>query len=126
MAVYFMQAGGPGGPIKIGFCKTPSAWLGRLLIIRTCNHLDVQSLGVRSDLDQKHHEQEMHETLRASRLRGEWFSATPEVLAEVAKARRVNIPPVPDRPKGTPHNIQIRWHTKWEDVLLQENFKCCA
>lgn len=93
MPVYFFQAGGDGGPIKIGHAQTPAVLACRLAAVRTGNHLDVQAIGVRLDLNGLAAEYAMHKKLAASRIRGEWFSPTSEVMHELALSWAVVAPP---------------------------------
>jgi hypothetical protein len=86
MPVYFMQAGGAGGPIKVGHAKTPRVLRSRLCSIRVGNHLEVALLGVRFDLPDMKAEFRLKAKLADSRIRGEWFNPTSEVMAEVAQA----------------------------------------
>jgi hypothetical protein len=80
--VYFIQAQGPKGPIKIGVSLNPK---GRLSALQTAHHEELVLLGVVPCA--LHFEKELHFRLKESHLRGEWYKPTPEVLAEVQKAK---------------------------------------
>jgi len=84
--VYFIQAGGDAGPIKIGVAVDP--WR-RLCHLQTASHDVLAMLGMTAG--DVAHERELHERFAIARLRGEWFTATPELLAYI-KPHRV-IPP---------------------------------
>jgi hypothetical protein len=73
--IYFVQAG-ENGPVKIGFT---SSWGLRLSTLQTGNHeeLRVRAI-VAGDRDD---EERMHEKFARTRIRGEWFEATPELMA---------------------------------------------
>lgn len=77
--VYFARAG-QDGPIKIGFTrKSP---LERISELQTGCPWRISLIG--SLAGQKCHEDWLHDRFDASRLEGEWFLATPELLAVVA------------------------------------------
>jgi hypothetical protein len=79
MVTYFVQRA-RGGPIKIG----RSVHVGRRLIaLRTGTH---ERLVILATIDGDH-EARLHQLLARHRLRGEWFSPHPEVLAAVAAAK---------------------------------------
>lgn len=77
MAIYFIQAG-DGGPIKIGFSADPEK---RLVKVQSDNAAECQLLGILPGGEAE--ELALHARLAGARIRGEWFAATPEVLAEV-------------------------------------------
>lgn len=74
MAVYFIQAGESGGPIKIGYAKNP---LGRLRELQTGCHETLYLLAVISGgrLD----EADLHRRYEYARHRGEWFWPAPSL-----------------------------------------------
>ena len=75
--VYFVQSG-DGGPIKIGL-SCPQGWLTRLSHMQTGNPAELRLLRtVRGD---KSVEAKLHKQFKDSRIRGEWFEPTPELLA---------------------------------------------
>jgi hypothetical protein len=99
--IYFIQAGGPSGAIKIGYtARDPQA---RLADLQTgCPHL-LALLG--SAPGTMVEERKIHERFTSLRLQGEWFSATLELLAFVDgvqwAGRNVPLPdPEPERPPG--------------------------
>jgi len=80
MSVYFIQAG-KNGPIKIGKADSVRR---RLASLQSSHYEILELLGaVAGGLEV---EAEFHKQLVASRLRGEWFSPTAEVLACVAQS----------------------------------------
>lgn len=76
--VYFIQCNGPGGPIKIGIAADPKK---RLLAIASAMPFPVRLLksapGTEAD------ERAVHRIFRESRLVGEWFRETQELLAYI-------------------------------------------
>jgi hypothetical protein len=86
--VYFIRAGGDG-PIKIG--TTAGSPHGRLRAMQTANAETLVLLAaVPGDVGL---ERKLHERFAALRMRGEWFRATPELLAFVEGAS-LTAPPV--------------------------------
>lgn len=88
--VYFFQAGGSAGPVKIGFSRSPEAMLVRLKTTQTYNHKRISVLGWY--YGSWHFEKVEHSRFASSRLMGEWFSFSPELLEHVRSmdaARRV-------------------------------------
>lgn len=78
--VYFVQAGGDGGPIKIG----SSGDVGRRLgVLRSDHYEELVVLG--SCLGGFVREYELHDELAEARIRGEWFRPTEAVLAAVER-----------------------------------------
>src|SRR5687767_5558675 len=78
--VYFLQAG-EGGPIKIGWAKTDKTLKSRLSSHQCGNPVDLELIAtVEGD---RFLEGAFHRVCAASRTRerGEWFHATPLVLA---------------------------------------------
>jgi Meiotically up-regulated gene 113 len=72
--IYFIQAG-RYGPVKIGISKNPRK---RLRALQVPNPKPLTLLGVmEGDSDT---EKEVHREFRNSRIRGEWFSISPELL----------------------------------------------
>jgi Meiotically up-regulated gene 113 len=71
--IYFIRAG--NGPIKIGISKNP---IRRLRALQTPNAKPLTLLGVmEGDLET---ERDIHRQFRNSRIRGEWFCTSPELL----------------------------------------------
>ena len=118
MAIYFIQAG-DGGPIKIGFSADPEK---RLVKVQSDNAAECQLLGILPGGEAE--ELALHAILAAARIRGEWFAATPEVLAEVPArvvapdpdfvslpqflAQRGNLTAL-SRALGVSHSTVLRW-----------------
>lgn len=118
MAIYFIQAG-DGGAIKIGFSADPEK---RLVKVQSDNAADCRLLGILPGGEAE--EMALHARLAAARIRGEWFAATPEVLAEVPAPsvaaalvvtslaqfleRRGNLTAL-SRALGVSHSTVLRW-----------------
>lgn len=82
--IYFIQAGNDG-PIKIGKAQNSEA---RRRDLQTGNH---EKLKLITEIPgDKEREDSIHNDLRSDRYRGEWFSATPKVLAYIDKVARVD------------------------------------
>ena len=78
--IYFIQSGGPTGPVKIGVTGDPQLRLKRL---QTGSAEPLEMLGtVKGDEDM---EKGYHARLAAHRVRGEWFAPAPEVMACVPR-----------------------------------------
>jgi hypothetical protein len=77
--VYFISEVG-GGPIKIGYGIDPGYRLAQLQI---GNHRRLEILGVVEDRDGL--ENRLHTRFWKSRLRGEWFERTPELVDYIAE-----------------------------------------
>jgi hypothetical protein len=75
--VYAIQAG-ESGPVKIGIAKSPRE---RLSTLQTAHYEHLHGIAIwRGGRDQ---EKLLHETFADSRLIGEWFNPTEELLALV-------------------------------------------
>jgi hypothetical protein len=85
--VYFVQ-GTNGGPIKIGESADVR---GRLRDLQACSPVLLRLLGVVVDLDDRRaEEQGWHARFASTRLHGEWFEATPALLAAISvRAREI-------------------------------------
>jgi hypothetical protein len=77
MSVYFIQSG-HDGPIKIGTAADPHR---RLCQLQTGHHEPLKIIAV-ADGDQKE-ERKLHERFAASRVHGEWFRASADVVAYI-------------------------------------------
>lgn len=75
--VYFVQAGGDGGPIKIGVSR-PERVHRRVREIQCGNHLELRILGMVPG--ERRLEGHLHMLFGNQRMRGEWFSASPEMV----------------------------------------------
>lgn len=73
--IYFIQAGGAVGSIKIGFSDNPS---GRISNLQVGNSKEIRLLAVWPGTKQDEHR--IHRIFQHLRLRGEWFQATWEVI----------------------------------------------
>lgn len=76
--LYFIQCNGPTGPVKIGYAKDVDA---RLSNIRMSNPYPLALLASVHIENPDIVEGQLHTRLAKSRLRGEWFACTPELLA---------------------------------------------
>lgn len=75
--VYFIQAGGLRGPVKIGFSRVDQL-RRRLKDLQCGNHLPLSILGTVSG-DQAL-EGQLHMLFENQRAHGEWFAVSPEML----------------------------------------------
>jgi hypothetical protein len=75
--VYFVRAG-PDGPVKIGLARDVAR---RLKTLQTASPVPLLLLGVVPG-DAKV-ERQLHRRFAGSRLRGEWFTPSPELLAHI-------------------------------------------
>jgi len=73
--IYFVEAVGPDH-IKIGFTDKPME--KRLDLLQTGNSFPLRVLGMMEGAKQD--ERRLHRQFRGSRVRGEWFRPTPELL----------------------------------------------
>jgi hypothetical protein len=76
-SVYFIQ-GVDGGPIKIGKANFPER---RLYDLQASSPVRLRILATVAGGMRR--EYELHRQFKASRLHGEWFEPTPELLAEI-------------------------------------------
>lgn len=76
--VYFIQAGGSDGAIKIGWADDVEK---RRSDLQTANPEELRIIGVKAGV--RDMEKALHRKLAPHRIRGEWFRAAPEVLAEI-------------------------------------------
>lgn len=77
--VYFISEAA-GGPVKIGRGVDPSA---RLSELQVGNHRELVLLGAVKEHDGL--EGHLHDRFWLSRLRGEWFARTPELIDYIAE-----------------------------------------
>lgn len=82
----------PGGHVKIGWTKNPRR---RIRQLRSDTKLNLQLLATR--VGGRRREFAYHMQFKASRLHGEWFERTPELLAEID---RLNTPSIVNRGEG--------------------------
>ena len=80
MRLYFIQHD-DDGPIKIGIAADPAR---RLESLQVGNPVALRLLAHRPGALEL--EMDLHRRLAAFRIRGEWFNAVPDVMAEVEKA----------------------------------------
>jgi hypothetical protein len=76
--LYAIQAGGPRGPIKLGCAAVPRL---RMVELQVGNHEPLELLAVRRGT--RRDEVALHERFWGARIRGEWFTATPELMEEI-------------------------------------------
>lgn len=77
--IYFIQAGADG-PIKIGIARRVDV---RLRTLQTANAQRLRLLGVYRGLALE--EKQLHADFASSRIGGEWFHPTPELLHLVSR-----------------------------------------
>jgi hypothetical protein len=77
--VYFIQV--PSGPIKIGF--TTKRMAGRMQELQAGNHEELTLL--KATLGSRAEEKALHDYFRQTRIRGEWFRPTTELLEFIAE-----------------------------------------
>jgi hypothetical protein len=77
--IYFLTAAHPDYPIKIGFTQKLASF--RISAIQTCCPYALYFLARVPGTMQR--ERALHETFDHLRLRGEWFSRSPELLAYI-------------------------------------------
>ena len=82
LCIYFIHCDEPHQPIKIGYAADPAT---RLYSMQVGCPLPLSLMAYAEVPDAKQVEARLHERFDESRIRGEWFAATPELL-EVAKA----------------------------------------
>jgi hypothetical protein len=89
--VYFMRRADGVGPIKIGCSKWP------VERITAFQHWSPEILGLAASAPGDFRdEQRLHRQFASTRLHGEWFEATPELLSVVAKVHASGkLPPAP-------------------------------
>jgi hypothetical protein len=73
--IYFVQSGGPDGPVKIGRANDPAR---RLRELRTAHWEPLRLVAVlRAHPDEERH---YHAEFAHANIVGEWFDATPDLL----------------------------------------------
>lgn len=107
MPVYLVQAGGEGGPIKIGFAAKP--W-SRLVKMQVDNHEPLKI--VRLLVGGKPEEEALQERFSHLRMRGEWFHSDPAMLGDLGLQDVPVVPPISE--PGT------RGGWKWSDVAREK------
>jgi hypothetical protein len=89
-SVYFIQAGGPDGPVKIGSSFDVS---NRLSTFQIGNHVELYLLGSYRVTGADIWEIRLHRRLEASCIRGEWYAwsdAIAAAMAEMAERERTD------------------------------------
>lgn len=86
-SLYFIQAGGDRGPIKIGFSVDPAK---RCSDLQVGNHEALALLASLRCRDAQYAEKAIHEHLSSSRMNGEWFRFSVETAAIVRAARALS------------------------------------
>lgn len=82
VTVYFMRRADGEGPIKIGASQMPTKRLAEVTHWASCPLEILATLPGDAELEER-----LHAAFEASRLHGEWFEATPKLLAVVAQAQ---------------------------------------
>ena len=77
-SVYFIQAGGKGGPIKIGIAVDCTQ---RLASLQTANAEELRLLCITTG--GRRIEEAYHARFKKHLVRGEWFKPHPDILAEI-------------------------------------------
>ena len=78
--IYFIQAGGITGPIKIGYTKNQANV--RKKCAQTYNHLALELLADTAGTQPE--EKALHGRFRRYRIRGEWFNPAPPIMELIA------------------------------------------
>lgn len=87
MPVYFAQADGPAGPVKIGYSAVPMGVTKRLIGLQSMTFHPLSLLRVIDD-GCVVIEEWLHRRYLAHCIRGEWFCFVPEMLTVNPPARR--------------------------------------
>lgn len=111
--IYFVQAAGGTGPIKIGYHWHDSDIHTRLVTLQTGSPVPLVCLAAIADGD-LYEERQLHERFAEQRLYGEWFAPCTELLALVQEKRAATPPKVldyqcPVRPKRGNWNPTARY-----------------
>lgn len=77
-AIYFIQSGGPNGPVKIGYSNNVPK---RLENLQQGNPYELKVIGVRYNAT-RGEERSYHKMFAADRMHGEWFKCSPALMAE--------------------------------------------
>lgn len=80
--VYFIQAAGCDGPVKIGVARDPFA---RMADLQIGNHEHLLLLGHTPLCDAYVVERQLHARFEKASLRGEWFRITPDLFREIER-----------------------------------------
>jgi hypothetical protein len=91
--IYFLRPIGAAGPIKIGCSKHP---VGRLATVQIWSPLKLE---IAASCEGGHdYERALHSRFAKHRLHGEWFEATPDLIALVADvAKGSPLPALPEK-----------------------------
>jgi len=83
MFIYFIQAGGTGGPMKIGISKDPEK---RLKALQVGSH-ELLKIIYKKNLGGEAENMELflHEKFKNFRIRGEWFRPDREIYEVIEK-----------------------------------------
>lgn len=119
--VYFIKPIGMDGPIKIGCSNHPMA---RLAALSTWSPFPLE---VVAEVEGTFIlERQFHALFRADHRTGEWFTASPALIATIAaiKAGRFDFTSLPDPrclPKGKSGNYGKRWSDEQKRAVRQRN-----
>lgn len=113
MPCYFIQAG-DNGPIKIGVAKNVRR---RLDNFRVASPVPLALIGV-ADGDGAY-EHELHQRFSGSRIRGEWFHPSPELMAFVETLPK----PQPRSPRIREGNHPLRRYRMAHGITLERMAK---
>jgi Meiotically up-regulated gene 113 len=116
--LYFVQAGGADGPVKIGYSGDVEK---RLEALKTGNHLEL-TLRLKHEHDRAFDlERALHAELAVHRLEGEWFEHTPKLehIIEILSGESSLLPPsARDRLRETDADVldgSAFWAVQWSD-----------
>lgn len=116
--IYFIQAGGPDGPIKIGFSNHPRT---RWRTLSAAWYEELHLLGATSGSLLT--ERDYHCRFEHLHINGEWFRAAPELLEHIA-----TLPPLRgfNPPSRRKRGVRTRpaWSTDLTEELAKGNAKC--
>lgn len=108
--IYFVQAG-KDGAIKIGYAKSIIAVRERIKVTQTYNPAKLKLLKITPGGRQR--ENEMHNTFKSCRIRGEWFHPNNKLLEHIKQLPRVDL-------RGRPRKGQSRPKTLGASTRLPE------
>lgn len=106
MAVYFIQVC-DDGPIKIGYAQNPKR---RLHNMQTGNPVRLRLLAITDGGESE--ERALHSKFAASRISGEWFAPTTDLMEFVASVPSVNDPKLRNRSYA-----DVSTHPLWPEAL---------
>jgi hypothetical protein len=112
--VYFIQAGGPTGPVKIGRSVRP---VTRLAQLQTAQPQPLRGLGVLPERVVV--ERQMHVNWLPYRIRGEWFHANPNLIGYI-RHHADPWPELTDVSWDEQTQTQLRYLAHWQGQTATE------